>query len=131
MTRLWLVAGALNMLIALIVAAAVGHRLEGEFVPVIRNIFDTAREMHFVHALGLIAVGIVSAQFGRRLLLDLAGGAFLAGVIFFCGGIYLAFGPSATAVKPLIPLGGATLMLGWMLFAAAALFLKRSEKTAT
>ncbi len=125
MTRLWLAAGALNMLIALIVAAAVGHRLEGEFVPVIRNVFDTAREMHFVHALGLIAVGIVSAQFGRKLLLDLAGAAFLAGIVFFCGGIYAAFGPSAASVKPLIPLGGVSLMLGWTLFAAAALFLQR------
>lgn len=125
MTRLWLVAGALNMLIALIVAAAVGHRLEGEFVPVIRNIFDTAREMHVVHALGLIAVGLASAQFGRRLLLDLAGAAFLTGIILFCGSIYAAFGPNAASVKPLIPLGGASLMLGWVLFTAAALFLKR------
>jgi uncharacterized membrane protein YgdD (TMEM256/DUF423 family) len=125
MTRLWLAAGALNMLLALIAAAAIGHRLEGEFVPVIRNIFDTAREMHFVHALGLIAVGLASAQLGRKLLLDLAGAAFLTGITFFCGGIYAAFGPNAASVKPLIPVGGATLMLGWALFATAALFAKR------
>jgi uncharacterized membrane protein YgdD (TMEM256/DUF423 family) len=126
MYRLWLIAGAVNMLLALIVAAAVGHKLEGEFVPIVRNIFDTAREMHFVHALALIAVGIVSAQFGRKLLIDLAGWAFLAGIVFFCGGIYAAFGPNATAVKPLIPVGGLSLMAGWVLFAAGALFLKRA-----
>ena len=125
MYRFWLIAGALNMLLALIVAAAVGHKLEGEFVPVIRAIFDTAREMHFVHALALIAVGIVSAQFGRKLLIDLAGWAFLVGVILFCGGIYLGFGPNATQVRALIPLGGASLMLGWILFAAGAFFLRR------
>ena len=128
MYRFWLIAGALNMLLALIVAAAVGHRLEGEFVPVIRAIFDTAREMHFVHALALIAVGIVSAQFGRKLLIDLAGWAFLVGTVFFCGGIYLGFGPNATQVRALIPLGGASLMLGWILFAAGAFFLKREPK---
>jgi uncharacterized membrane protein YgdD (TMEM256/DUF423 family) len=125
MTRLWLVAGALNMLLALIVAAAVGHRLEGEFVPVIRAILDTAREMHFVHAFALIAVGIVSAQFGRSLLLDLAGAAFLVGIILFCGGIYAAFGPNAAGAKSLIPLGGVSLMLGWVLFAVGALFFKQ------
>ena len=125
MYRFWLIAGALNMLLALIVAAAVGHKLEGEFVPVIRAIFDTAREMHFVHALALIAVGIVSAQFGRKLLIDLAGWAFLVGVILFCGGIYLGFGPNATQVRALIPLGGASLMLGWVMFAAGVFFLKR------
>jgi uncharacterized membrane protein YgdD (TMEM256/DUF423 family) len=125
MYRFWLIAGAVNMLLALIIAAAVGHRLEGEFVPVIRNIFDTAREMHFVHALALIAVGIVSAQFGRKLLIDLAGWAFLAGIVFFCGGIYAAFGPNAAQLKPLIPLGGLCLMAGWLLFAVGALFLRR------
>jgi uncharacterized membrane protein YgdD (TMEM256/DUF423 family) len=126
MYRLWLIAGALNMLAALSVAAAVGHQLEGEFVPVIRAIFDTAREMHFVHALALFAVGIVSAQFGRKLVIDLAGWAFLAGIVLFCGGIYAGFGPNATQVRPLIPVGGATLMLGWLLFAVGAFFLKRS-----
>jgi uncharacterized membrane protein YgdD (TMEM256/DUF423 family) len=125
MYRLWLIAGAANMLLALIIAAAVGHRLEGEFVPVIRAIFDTAREMHFVHALALIAVGIVSAQFGRKLMIDLAGWAFLVGIVCFCGGIYLGFGPNATQVRPLIPIGGVALMAGWVLFAAGALFLKR------
>ena len=126
MFRFWLAAGALNMLLALIVAAAVGHRLEGEFVPVIRNIFDTAREMHFVHALALVAVGTVSAQFGRKLIVDLAGWAFLAGIVFFCGGIYLGFGPNATQVRALIPVGGVSFMAGWVLFAVGAFFLKRT-----
>jgi len=125
MFRFWLIAGAVNMLIALIVAAAVGHKLEGEFVPVVRAILDTAREIHFAHALALIAVGIVSALFGRKLLIDLAGWAFLAGIVLFCGGLYAAFGPSAEQVKPLIPLGGLSLMLGWSLFAVGAFFLKR------
>ena len=50
----------------------------------------------------------------------------LVGIILFCGGIYAAFGPQAAAAKPLIPLGGASFMLGWVLFAAGAFFLKRS-----
>jgi uncharacterized membrane protein YgdD (TMEM256/DUF423 family) len=125
MYRVWLVTGALSMLSALAIAAATGHGLKGEFVPVVRQILDTAREMHFVHSLALIAVGIISAQFGRKLLIDLAGAAFLVGIILFCGGIYAAFGPQAAAAKPLIPLGGASFMLGWVLFAAGAFFLKR------
>lgn len=125
MFRFWLIAGAANMLLALIAAAAVGHKLEGEFVPVVRAAFDTARDVHFVHALALIVVGVMSAQFGRKLLIDLAGWAFLAGIVLFCGGLYTAFGPSAAQVKPLIPHGGLSLMLGWILFAAGALFLKR------
>ena len=125
MYRFWLAAGALNMLAALAIGAATGHALQGEFVPIVRQILDTAREMHFVHSLGLIAVGIVSAQFGGGRLLDLAGYAFLIGIICFCGGIYAAFGPAAVAVKPLIPVGGVAFMSGWLLFAAASVRLKR------
>ncbi|MBP6014080.1 MAG: DUF423 domain-containing protein [Alphaproteobacteria bacterium] len=124
MPRFWLIAGALNMLLALIVAAAAGHRLDGEFVPIIRDIFGTAREMHFVHALALIAVGLASARFGPSRLLNFAGYAFLAGILFFCGGLYLGHGP-LPAVRPMIPFGGASFMLGWILFAAAMLNPRR------
>lgn len=126
MYRLWLVTGSISMLAALAIAAATGHGLKGEFVPVVRQVLDTAREMHFVHSLALLAVGIISAQFGRKLLIDLAGVAFLAGIILFCGGIYAAYGPQAAAAKPLIPLGGASFMLGWILFAAGASLLRRN-----
>jgi uncharacterized membrane protein YgdD (TMEM256/DUF423 family) len=126
MHRFWLIIGAANMLLALIVAAATGHRLEGEFVPVIRAVFDTAREMHFVHALAIIAVGVVSAQFGRKLLIDLAGWAFLTGIVCFSGGIYLGYGAAnLTEVRALIPVGGISLMAGWVLFAIGAFSLTR------
>jgi uncharacterized membrane protein YgdD (TMEM256/DUF423 family) len=125
MHRFWLAAGALNMFLALVVAAASGHGLKSEFVPVARAVLDTAREVHFIHALALIAVGILSAQFGRNRMLDLAGWAFLAGIILFCGGLYLGFGMAAAQFKPLTPLGGLALMAGWGLFAAGTLRLAR------
>ena len=125
MHRFWLIAGAANMLVALIIAAATGHQLQTEFVPVTRNILDTAREMHFVHALALIAVGVMSSQFDRSRFVEFAGWAFLAGIAFFCGGIYAAYDLNLTDLKLLIPLGGITLMVGWILFAAGALSLKR------
>ena len=125
MHRFWLIAGATNMLLALIIAAATGHQLQTEFVPVTRNILDTAREMHFVHALALIAVGILTAQLDRSRLIEFAGWAFLAGIAFFCGGIYAAYDLRLAELKLMIPLGGITLMLGWALFAAGALSLKR------
>lgn len=125
MFRFWLIAGALNMLLTLIIAAAVGHNLQGEFVPVARAILDTAREIHFIHALGLIAVGIVTAQFGRSHFIDIAGYSFLGGIVLFCGGLYAAFGATDWFVKILIPIGGLTLMFGWIMFAAGALFFRQ------
>ena len=125
MHRFWLVAGAVNMLLALVIAAATGHQLQTEFVPVLRNILDTAREMHFAHALALVAVGIVAGLFERNRLIEFAGWAFLAGIVFFCGGIYFAYDLNLTGLKLMIPLGGVSLMLGWAFFAVGALSLKR------
>ncbi|MCE9651241.1 MAG: DUF423 domain-containing protein, partial [Parvibaculum sp.] len=106
MPRFCMIAGAANMLLALMIAAATGHQLQTEFVPVLRNILDTAREMHFVHALALVAVGIVASSFERNRLIEFAGFAFLTGITFFCGGIYAAYDLNLPALKPMIPLGG-------------------------
>lgn len=124
--RVWLIAGAASALIALAFAAYVSHRLGAEFAPFIRETVNTAREIHFVHALALIAVGILSLRSGPNLFLHLAGAAFLIGTVFFCGGLYGSADPSGQfdAFKPLIPVGGMTLMAGWVLFAVGAWNLK-------
>ena len=126
MHRLWLIAGALSAFAALAFAAWVSHKLEGEFVPFVRITLDTAREIQFVHALALIAIGILNLQPGRHLFLNIAGAAFLIGSIFFCGGLYLSVDPTGQydALKPLIPVGGALLLGGWILFAFGAFALK-------
>jgi len=127
MHRVWLVAGAVSAFASLAFAAWVSHKLEGEFVPFIRITLDTAREIQFVHALAMIAVGILSLQPGRHLFLHLAGAAFLAGSVLFCGALYVSVDPTGQgdALKPLIPIGGILLFAGWTLFAIGALALKR------
>jgi uncharacterized membrane protein YgdD (TMEM256/DUF423 family) len=126
MHRFWLIAGALNMLLALIVAAGTGHQPPEGFVSYARNSLDTAREMHFVHALALIALGILDAQFGRSRPIDAAGWAFLAGIALFCGGIYAAHIFGLAQFKMMVPFGGVTFMAGWTLFALGAWRIERT-----
>lgn len=120
MHRFWIIAGALNMLAALVFAAATGHAPPSEFVPVATRTLDTARDMHFIHAVGLIVIGILTAQFGARTLLNVAGGAFLVGILCFSGGIDATYGPLALPVNVLIPIGGVAFMGGWVSLAIAA-----------
>jgi uncharacterized membrane protein YgdD (TMEM256/DUF423 family) len=125
MHRFWLAAGALNMLLALVVAASTGHQPPNEAVSLARNSLDTAREMHVVHALALIATGLLHAQFGRSRLVDAAGWAFLAGIALFCGGIY-AGALGVTQFKMMVPFGGVSFMAGWAAFALGALRMRRA-----
>ena len=127
MHRLWLIAGALSAFAALAFAAWASHELGDNYLPMMRMMLDTAREIQFVHALALIAVGILTLQPGRHLFFNLAGAAFLAGSILFCGGLDTAADPTGQfdTLKPAIPIGGTLLLGGWILFALGASALKR------
>ena len=128
MYRVWLIAGAVNAFAALAFAAYVRHALQGEnFLPYVQMTLDTAREIQFVHALALIAIGVLTLQPGKHPFLHLAGVAFLAGSILFCGAISVSVDPTGygDALKPLIPVGGVLLFVGWVLFTIGAATLKR------
>jgi uncharacterized membrane protein YgdD (TMEM256/DUF423 family) len=127
MHRVWLVLGALLGFTALAFASYTSHALGDEFLPMMRMLLDTAREVQLVHALALIAVGILTMQPGRHLFFNLAGGAFLAGAILFCGGLDTSADPTGRfdALKPIIPVGGMLLLAGWILLAVGAVTLKR------
>lgn len=129
MYRVWLISGAVLAFAALAFAAYTAHALGGEYLPMMRMMLDTAREIQFVHALALIAVGILTMQPGRYLFLDLAGAAFLAGAILFCGGLDTAADPTGRfdALKPIIPVGGILLHAGWVLFAVGVFSLAKPK----
>jgi uncharacterized membrane protein YgdD (TMEM256/DUF423 family) len=76
-----------------------------------------ALQMQGWHALALLFAGLWAARGG--IAAHLAGAAFVAGVLLFCGAVYLLalFGIRAPAVAPI---GGTLLMLGWLLLAISA-----------
>src|SRR5262245_48316726 len=127
MHRVWLLAGAVLAFLALAFAAYTSHALGDNYLPMMRMILDTAREIQFVHALALIAVGILTMRPGSHPFLHIAGAAFLVGTILFCGGLDTSADPTGRfdALKPIIPVGGVFLFAGWALFAFGALGLKK------
>jgi len=127
MHRVWLVSGALLGFAALAFASYTTHALGDEYLPMMRILLDTAREVQLVHAVALIAVGILTLQPGKHLFLNLAGGAFLLGTIFFCGGLDTSADPTGRfdALKPIIPVGGTLLLAGWLLLAIGGFTMKR------
>ncbi len=116
--HVWVGTGALSALIAVILGALGGH--DGAFDnPSSRRLFETASDYHFIHALGIIAVGLsIGRLYGW--MIQLAAGAMLAGTLLFCGTLYgtAFFGPHPLAFAA--PFGGLLLMAGWICFAIAA-----------
>lgn len=120
--RIFLSLGALNVLLAVVAGAYGAHAFNGYVEQA--ALFQTAIQYHFVHALGLIAIGIV---LGMRsgVAFVVVGGLMLGGVLLFCGSLYLA---AVTGYRTgLAPVGGMAFMAAWATFGIAA--LRRPSET--
>jgi uncharacterized membrane protein YgdD (TMEM256/DUF423 family) len=114
-SRLMIAAGALAGLATVAMAAVNAHAVHD---PDARELIATAVQMQGWHAIILVVCGVWAERGGR--LAQVAGAAFAAGLLIFCGDVYLlAFGGPHLGVAPV---GGVILMLGWLLLAASALF---------
>ena len=114
MQRLWIALGAVSGLLSVGLAAIAAHAL----APPARNLVQEGLAMQFPHALALLAVGLWSSRAGR--LADAAGAAFALGTVLFCGELYV-HAVTGVTLGVVAPIGGTTLMGGWLLLALSAL----------
>jgi len=84
-------------------------------------VYQTAVQYHFWHALALFGVALAWPHLPDPSWLRVAGWLFVAGLLLFCGSLYaLALGaPRQTGL--VTPVGGLSLILGWLALAVAAL----------
>lgn len=112
-----------------VAAGAIGaHAIEG-FNAESRRIFSIGQHYHAIHALALLATGIVLMQSeGRRApfatwLLQIAAIAFVLGVICFSGGLYVQTATALSSNGGIVPFGGISFIVGWAALAIGALGL--------
>lgn len=117
--RFWLLAAAVNGLCAVAVGAATAHAVVPLPAPRLALV-ETGQRYEMYHALALFGVAwLTSARPGA--LSHAAGAAFLLGTVLFSGGLYLIGFAHVTSVLPLVPVGGAAFLVGWLLVGVAAL----------
>lgn len=105
-------------------ATAIGaigtHRLKQSLSPELYGVLQTAVLYQFLHALGLLLVGILLQRRDDRLLAA-AADLLLAGVILFSGSLYGLLWGAPRPFGVLTPGGGLCLIVGWCMVAAALL----------
>lgn len=125
--RIWIVIGALNGALAVILGAVGAHALDPALPAATHAMFQTAVQYHFFHALALIGVGAISMRietgFGRHTLM-IAGLAFSLGIVLFCGGLYALSGFGIALGGHLAPFGGTLFIIGWLAFALTGLTIR-------
>ena len=119
--KLFLVSGCIAALLAVALGAFGAHGLKTRIAPDLMTAYQTGIEYHFYHALGMILVGLAALHLPESALLKGAGWAMLAGIILFCGSLYLLSLTGMRWLGAITPLGGVSFLAGWGLFAAAVI----------
>lgn len=120
MDRLWLALGAVNAFLSVALGAFAAHGLRARVSPDLVVVFETGARYQMYHALGLLAVGLLSLHRPSGLL-HASGWAMLGGIVIFSGSLYALTLSGVRALGAITPLGGLAFLLGWALFLIASL----------
>ena len=114
--RVLAVAGLL-LALATVLGAFGAHALKAQLAPDRLQVYETAVRYHFLHALGLLGIGL-TLRFVPTAPVRWAAILVLVGVVLFSGSLYaLTFGAPASVLWPVTPLGGLALIAGWISYA--------------
>ncbi len=120
MARLFLTAGALSAALAVMLGAFGAHALRGRLPADLLAIYQTASQYHIYHALGLLAVGLLSLHLPSSGSLRWSGWLMLLGTALFSGSLYLLAITGQRWLGAITPLGGSAWIAAWLLFVWAA-----------
>ena len=117
--RLFAILGCLNAAMAVSLGAFGAHALKARLSTEMLNIYQTAAQYHFYHALGLIAAAFVATLLPDSNLPKWAGWLMSGGIVLFCGSLYLLSLTGTRWLGAVTPLGGVAFIAAWLLLATA------------
>jgi len=116
-----LAAGAILMLLGVMLGAFGAHALQAQLTPRQLASYQTGVQYQMLHAFGLMIVGIVGQVAGVTLRLRWSARLMAAGIVFFSGSIYLMTAGAPRSLGMVAPVGGISFMAAWALLAWQAL----------
>ena len=118
-TRYLIGLGAVFGRLSVLAGARGVHALRDTLDPGAVNTFQTATRFQMYHALALVLTGLLVDRWPSRMLVT-AGWLFTAGVVVFCGSLYILALTGIGIFGAVAPVGGASLMGGWGLLILSA-----------
>lgn len=115
MARAFLMAGALAMALGVAAGAYAAHAAKGAVHPDAARLLQSAVLYQLVHGLGIIAVALV-ARTQPSAWLAAAGALLLAGIVLFCGALWI-LALTGRSLGPVAPTGGVAFIAGWLCLA--------------
>lgn len=114
--RFFLASGLVLLLLAVMLGAFGAHAIRDTASGAQLTTWRTASLYHFIHALGLVSLGMWMEYGHRSRWLVVAGVLLLLGVLLFAGSLYALVLTSIGVLGMITPFGGVCFMLGWLLW---------------
>lgn len=124
MNKSFLITATLLGALSVVLGAFGAHALKSKISPDALVVFETSVRYQFYHVFALLAVAILMQYFPGNLIIW-SGRFFIAGIILFCGSLYLLTYFKAVNnqqmnwVGAVTPFGGLCFIAGWILLAIA------------
>ncbi len=120
---MWIITfAALGGFLAVLMGASADHLLKGNLSLDAYSQIQTAIDYQFVHALILVLVGILQyLAILRQRWLTFSAWAFIVGLLAFSGGLYAHAIFALPYIVYIVPFGGLSLMIGWLLLLFSSL----------
>lgn len=106
-------AGAACAFLGVGLGAFGAHALKGILSPEMQAIYQTAVDYHFIHALGLVLIGVLMQQ-NDVPALRWSAYLMLGGVVIFSGSLYLLTITGQRWLGAITPFGGTALLFAWL-----------------
>ena len=121
--RAWLLCAGVLGFFSVALGAFASHGLESTLDATRLGWIETGARYQALHALALIGTALLQARAGTRVVrpVAVAGAGFAIGGVLFPGGLYLAAIFGWTFLIPVVPVGGAAFLVGWLALIWAAL----------
>lgn len=117
--RPWIILAAVNGFVAVAAGAIGSHALRHKVGANIET-FETAVRYHMWHALALLGVAWLASLDASRPVIAISGWGFMAGIVLFCGSLYIIGVTGVRTYAGAAPIGGISFLIGWAALGVAA-----------
>jgi uncharacterized membrane protein YgdD (TMEM256/DUF423 family) len=125
--KLFFITGSLFGMFAVILGAFAAHGLQQSVNVKFLAVFHTGVDYQFYHSFALLVTGMLMHTFSTSRLLKAAGIAFIAGIIFFSGSLYLYVLTANKVFGMTAPIGGLSFIIGWFLLMLSFIYSKSDQ----
>ena len=79
-----------------------------------KSIYNKAVLYHMFHTIAILVLGLIE-KFQPEIQLNLAGWAFILGIILFSGSLYILAVTGIKSLGMITPIGGVFFIIGWVM----------------